>query len=71
MVHHGGDAIKPVAVELVLVQPPAGVTEQEPQRLPVACSQRHHMVSKGIHACGNSMAQPCASGFMDKGKAVT
>lgn len=38
VVHHGGDAIEAVAVEFVLIHPPACVAEQEPQRLPVACT---------------------------------
>ena len=38
MVHHGGDPIEAVAIELELIHPPARVGEQEAQRLPAACS---------------------------------
>ena len=40
VVHHGGDAVKAVAVKLVLVDPPPGVGQQEAQRLPVACHKK-------------------------------
>ena len=46
VVHHGGDAIKAVAIELVLLQPPAGIGEQEAQRLPVACSSNTDGISE-------------------------
>jgi hypothetical protein len=36
VVHHGGDAIKPEAVKLELVEPVAGVGEKEPEGLPLA-----------------------------------
>jgi hypothetical protein len=37
VIHHAGHAIKAVAIKLVLVNPPAGIAEQEAQCLPVAC----------------------------------
>ena len=37
VVQHAGHAIKAVAIKLVLIDPPAGIAEQEAYRLPVAC----------------------------------
>lgn len=42
VVHHGGDAVKAEAIKLVLVHPPTGIGQQEPQRLPVACAAAAH-----------------------------
>jgi pyruvate/2-oxoglutarate dehydrogenase complex dihydrolipoamide acyltransferase (E2) component len=39
VVHHRSHAVKPVAVKLVLVHPPARVGQQEAQRLPVPCGR--------------------------------
>ena len=53
VVHHGRDAVEPVAVELVLVDPPARVRYQETQRLPVACT-----ASDTLYVLWRSIAGP-------------
>mmetsp|Transcript_3077 Transcript_3077/g.5032 ORF Transcript_3077/g.5032 Transcript_3077/m.5032 type:complete len:310 (-) Transcript_3077:775-1704(-) len=61
MVHHGRDAVETVAVELVLIHPPAGVRKEEAQSLPVAIVETarvpHPVISSlppvEVHAIGS------------------
>ena len=48
VVHHGSDSIKAEPIKLVLIHPPAGIGQQEPQRLPVACAKVLHHVSTTV-----------------------
>eukprot|EP00951_Prasinocladus_malaysianus_P023949 scaffold205266_cov49-Prasinocladus_malaysianus.AAC.1 len=48
VVHHGGDTIKSEAIKLELIHPVAGVGQEIPKSLPVACITSPKWANVGI-----------------------